>query len=127
MADKEMITLPRDTVAKMFDIICESMDWGSGFLDTDEVITIREVAVMLGADVMEATPASQRAYFVHTFSPRIRGANEFPRDEASYQAYKDYWDKQDAYWKQHYEGTCRWCGKREIDFPHQDVIPSSSE
>jgi len=40
----------------VFDVAVGSMDFGSGFLDDEEVGALREVAVILGADPADATP-----------------------------------------------------------------------
>lgn len=44
----------------LFDTAVGSMDFGSGFLDDEEVAALREVAGMLGADPMVATPGKFR-------------------------------------------------------------------
>jgi hypothetical protein len=40
----------------VFDVAVRSADFGSGFLDDEEVTALREVAVILGADPADATP-----------------------------------------------------------------------
>lgn len=40
----------------LFDIAVSSMDFGSGFLDDEEVSHLRAVAVILGVDPMRGTP-----------------------------------------------------------------------
>lgn len=40
----------------VFDTAVHSMDFGSGFLDDEEVLALREVAVILGVDPIVATP-----------------------------------------------------------------------
>jgi len=40
----------------VFDVAVHSMDFGSGFLDDEEVAALREVAVVLGVDPAVATP-----------------------------------------------------------------------
>lgn len=40
----------------VFDVAVHSTDFGSGFLDDEEVEALRGVAVLLGVDPMEATP-----------------------------------------------------------------------
>ena len=46
----------RETLEMVFDTAVNSMDFGSGFLDNEEVEALREVAVLLGVDPMVATP-----------------------------------------------------------------------
>jgi hypothetical protein len=52
----EVIKIPRDVLQKTFDTAVGSMDFGSGFLDNEEVDALRAYAVLLGVDVAEATP-----------------------------------------------------------------------
>jgi hypothetical protein len=47
----------------VFDTAISSMDFGSGFLDNDEVDALRELAVLLGVDPDVATPESHRSRF----------------------------------------------------------------
>lgn len=59
--------ISEDDIREMFDIICCSMDFGSGFLDTPQVDLLRRVAVELGVDPMEATPGNQAENYPHPF------------------------------------------------------------
>jgi hypothetical protein len=43
-------------VAAMFDALINSLDWGSGFLDADEVDSLLTVAVLAGFDIGEVRP-----------------------------------------------------------------------
>lgn len=63
--------ISKDDIREMFDIICCSMDFGSGFLDTPQVDLLRRVAVELGVDPMEATPFNQAANYPHAYDQRI--------------------------------------------------------
>jgi len=47
----------------VFDVAVHSMDFGSGFLDDEEVAALREVAVTLGVDPAEATPGNFRCQY----------------------------------------------------------------
>lgn len=60
--------ISEDDIREMFDIICCSMDFGSGFLDTPQVDLLRKVAVELGVDPMEATPSNQAENYPHQFN-----------------------------------------------------------
>jgi hypothetical protein len=44
------------TLQGLFDIAVGSMDFGSGFLDIDDVKVLRKVAELLGVDPSEGTP-----------------------------------------------------------------------
>lgn len=59
--------ISEDDIREMFDIICCSMDFGSGFLDTPQVDLLRRVAVELGINPMQATPSNQAENYPHAF------------------------------------------------------------
>jgi hypothetical protein len=63
----EKIEAPKLAIQIMFDALCASLDFGSGFLDTEEVHALREVARILGVDPMTATPSNFRSDFPHPF------------------------------------------------------------
>jgi hypothetical protein len=56
-------TLPTEDLQTVFDTAVGSLDFSSGFLDNDEVLALRRVAVVLGVDPMKATPHNFN--FVH--------------------------------------------------------------
>ena len=60
------ITLPRALVMTVFDIATESMDFGSGFLDEEEVLALRALAEALGVDPLLATPRNLKCRFTGT-------------------------------------------------------------
>ncbi len=62
-----MITVPRGNVQDLFDIVTSSMDFGSGFLDVEQIEMLRGVAVLLGVDPMTATPFDQAYRYPHPF------------------------------------------------------------
>ncbi len=64
----------------VFDIAVNSMDFGSGFLDDEEVTVLREVAGILGVDPDVATP--------RTFKCRYSGSH----DATPYMATRFRWD-----------------------------------
>jgi hypothetical protein len=66
--------LKHEDVQALFDIATGSMDFGSGFLDTDEVDALRRVAVHLGVDPMVATPRNFAGQYPHPFEP-VKGAH----------------------------------------------------
>lgn len=91
----DTIVIPIDIARKAFDIAVGSMDFGSGFLDNDEVDALRAFAVSLGVNPMEATPHGFRAQYPHLYEPVTRPATATP-----------YWDERIA-------GNCRWCGRKQ--------------
>lgn len=58
-----------EEVKQLFDLVVGSMDFGSGFLDTDDVNLLRRVAVHLGADPMVATPTEFTRTYPHAPAP----------------------------------------------------------
>ena len=55
--------IPDETLRAVFDIAVESMDFGSGYLDDDEVNHLRAYAVAIGVDPWDATPSNHRVRF----------------------------------------------------------------
>lgn len=52
-----------DDVRALLDIIACSMDFGSGFLDTEQVVLLRRIAQVVGMDPEDLTPPNMP----HTF------------------------------------------------------------
>ena len=76
----ETIQVPKLTLQIVFDAAVESMDFGSGFLDTEEVDALREVAGLLGVDPRVATPDSHWAAYYGGRKPSYyEGRNPFER------------------------------------------------
>jgi hypothetical protein len=67
-----VVQVPFADLQKLFDTAVNSMDFGSGFLDHDEVLMLRRIAVILGVDEMVATPEGFKKQFRHTYRPRMR-------------------------------------------------------
>lgn len=63
----ELITIPKGTAQILFDALVQSMDFGSGFLDTEEVEALRGLAVAIGVDPIVATPVEFKAGYPHPF------------------------------------------------------------
>lgn len=55
--------IARESEQAVFDIAIHSLDFGSGFLDNEQVDHLRAYAVHLGVDVLEATPSEHRARY----------------------------------------------------------------
>lgn len=51
----------------IFDLAVGSMNFGSGFLDGDEVAMLRRIAVVIGVDPWVATPRDFKHQFPHEF------------------------------------------------------------
>jgi hypothetical protein len=54
----------------VFDVATNSLDFGSGFLDDEEVRALRAAAVDLGVDPMEATPHNFKAKYCPGHQPK---------------------------------------------------------
>lgn len=58
-------SIPLDTAQTVFDIAVNSLDFGSGFLDTEGVEALRAYAEIIGVDPRVATPEN----FICTYYP----------------------------------------------------------
>ena len=63
----EQITIPKETGQILFDALVQSMDFGSGFLDSEEVEALRGLAVAIGVDPNTATPDEFAAGYPHPY------------------------------------------------------------
>lgn len=95
-APVDTIVVPREDLRALFDLAVNSLNFGSGFWDTDDTNAARRIAVALGVDPMEATPSEFRRQYKHTFDPYVH-----PRAGAT--------------------DTCRWCSSMAAAKVHQDV------
>lgn len=59
------IEVNREDLKKLFDMCVNSMDFGSGFLDTEDVECLRKVARVIGVAETTATPAEFMANYPH--------------------------------------------------------------
>jgi hypothetical protein len=68
MASKvEMVTLSKDSAQRVFDALAGSMDFGSGFLESEDVLALRELAQVIGVDPSIGTPDEFKKDFPHKF------------------------------------------------------------
>jgi len=61
------VTLDFEHAQRIFDAIVGSMDFGSGFLETDDVTALRALAVAIGVDPNKGTPAEFAAKYPHPY------------------------------------------------------------
>lgn len=73
MAD-EGVTVDRTALQSVFDTAVHSLDFGSGFLDDEEVRHLRAIAVALGVDPMEATPRQFKCKYKGAHTPHTGDA-----------------------------------------------------
>jgi hypothetical protein len=69
----EKVEVPKVALQLVFDALCQSLDFGSGFLDDEDVEGLRAVAVALGVDPMVATPADWVHRYPHVYKGNSRG------------------------------------------------------
>jgi hypothetical protein len=93
-----------DDLQKLFDTAVNSMDFGSGFLDHDEVVVLRRFAGLLGVEKMTATPDNFRKQFNHHYRPQIRTVYDW--------TVLDHFERAKT---KHDEEVCYWCSEK-IDF-----------
>lgn len=65
------ISVPREDLRALFDVAVGSMNFTSGFLDTDEVNMLRRVAILIAVDPMNATPSEFRRQYKHSFKAYV--------------------------------------------------------
>ena len=106
------IYVPIDKARALMDIAISSMDFGSGFLDDNEVAILREFAVTLGMDPMLATPEGFRGRYKHAFKEDSHDKHwVYPPDKKDWLKAK----LVDGPEPDH----CDWCEKSEADEVHQ--------
>lgn len=96
MSDETM-TLPTEDVRQLFDLVVHSMDFGSGFLDSDDVTLLRRVAEHIGVDPMVATPSEFKRDYPHPF-------------------------KRHKMWNGVFSDACDACGQREEHPTHAEAV-----
>jgi hypothetical protein len=90
------ITVPTGDLRTLFDIATGSLNFGSGFLDSDEVDALRRVAVLIGVDPMAGTPTEFAVRIAHAYTPE-------PDDRSGW-------------------GWCRWCRRDNDEHPAADEV-----
>lgn len=63
------VTVDRTTLQIVFDVAVNSLDFGSGFLDDEEVAALRTIAESLGVDPMVATPETFQCKYTGQHMP----------------------------------------------------------
>lgn len=102
------VTVARDVAQRVFDTAVNSMDFGSGFLSTDEVDALRAFAVLIGVDPMNATPGGFRGQYAHEFTPETRYKRPGPPSRYPEAVWLSYWENPPGY--ESYV-VCKWCDK----------------
>lgn len=67
MAD--ITEIATEDLRALFDVAVGSMNFTSGFLDTEEVEVLQRAAVAIGVDPMVATPKEFATQYPHDFAP----------------------------------------------------------
>lgn len=63
METVDSLVIDRTLLQVVFDIVTGSMDFGSDFLDNEEVDAMRKVAELIGVDPMLGTPSTHKCRF----------------------------------------------------------------
>ena len=97
-----MIEIDKADLQALFDVATGSMDFGSGFLDDEEVQMLRRVAVTLGVNPMAGTPYGFRSKYRHDFEGYERDTTVADATGAwmTVQVMSD---------------RCKWCSTIEVD------------
>lgn len=93
------VSLPFTDLQALFDIAVGSMNFTSGFLDSDEVAVLRRVAVAIGVDPMVGTPREFATQFPHDYK------------EEDYRNHKSEWIRKAQL------GKCDWCARPDAEHP----------
>jgi hypothetical protein len=92
--EDEVITIRKGDLRALLDIASTSLDFGSGFLNDEEVEILRAAAVVLGVDPMQVTPSNHHCkYAPHVFM------------------WTTYWKMDDYRWR------CQFCQYEDLDRP----------
>ncbi len=83
MAD--FIALDPEVLKIVFDIAVGSMDFGSGFMEEDDVIALRAYAEAIGVDPILATPNNHKCRF-------LRGGHDWKPSEAAHRYMNRNWE-----------------------------------
>lgn len=67
MTTDRTITLDFEHAQRIFDALVGSMDFGSGFLETDDVTALRALAEAIGVDPNKGTPAEFISQYPHQY------------------------------------------------------------
>jgi hypothetical protein len=67
MTTDRTITLDFEHAQRIFDALVNSMDFGSGFLETDDVVALRALAEAIGVDPNIGTPSEFAAQYPHPY------------------------------------------------------------
>lgn len=101
------VTVPHEVAQRVFDTAVNSLDFGSGFLDTEEVDALRAFAVLIGVDPMNATPGGFRMQYAHEFVPEEAKRYPAPPPRNPEAAWLAFWDDPPQV---EMVVVCKWCG-----------------
>lgn len=96
MAD--VTDIPTEDLRALFDIAVGSLNFTSGFLDSEETEVLRRVAVAIGVDPMVGTPSEFATQYPHAFRAREDVAPVLIRLQRN---------------------PCHWCNQPEARHPDQ--------
>ena len=82
--EDETVTIRKGDLRALLDVATGSMDFGSGFLDNEQVEVLRRLAPFLGIDPDVVTPPNFKCAYGHTFvaySKRCVYCGRLPQSE----------------------------------------------
>lgn len=97
----KMISLPKEAAQRVFDALVNSMDFGSGFLETDDVKALRTLAEAIDVSPIVGTPREFLPDFPHRFEPAPAGGI--------------------AGFLVQYPDGCKWCQPRRRALPDDPI------
>jgi len=62
------IPIEIEDLKALLDIMTHTMDFGSGFLDTNEITLLRKLAIEIGMNPMEVTPQDAAVRIAHVYT-----------------------------------------------------------
>ena len=74
MGASKKVLVNRELLQIVFDLVVNSMDFGSGFFDEDDVKATRELATIIGLDPMVGTPENMKCQFGAEHKPYPYGS-----------------------------------------------------
>lgn len=106
--EDDTVEVRRGDLRAVLDVATMSLDFGSGFLDSEQVVVLRRLAEIVGIDPRVATPANFVCqYYGHTWTRHDKPINDGTR--------LDYWPDfargHKTYW------GCAFCHEHTVEQP----------
>jgi hypothetical protein len=92
-SEEETTVVPTELLRTLLDLATNTLDFSSGYWDTEDTVAARRVAELLGVDPMTVTPAEHRRNYPHPFVARSK-ANyycrtcDMPREHGAHEGHR---------------------------------------